>query len=181
MEPTFDPRIEAILKQSKHPVDLDLRSMWLLDCQSTMDLACNKSFLTNICVSKNTMRIASNGGTLTTNKQGSWPGYQKRIWYSQSVITNIVALKNVKEQYRVTYDSNDEYFVVHRESEGKPNILFRMHPCGLHYFDPRDQDFMFISTVAENKKDFTKWQIASTRRSCKIIVSQAWVSVHEGF
>jgi hypothetical protein len=138
---------------------LDLRNVWLLDCQSTTDLACNKKFLTDIKVWTITMRVVTNGGTLSTNKKSSWPGYQNKIWYSRSAITNIIALKNVKKQYRVTYDSNDEYFVVHRESEGKPNILFRMHPCGLHYFDPKDQDFMFVSTVAENKKEFTKRQI----------------------
>jgi hypothetical protein len=117
------------------------------------------------------MHVATNG-MLSTNKKGLWPSYQNRIWYSHSAITNIIALKNVKKQYRVTYDSNDEYFVVHRGLEGKPNILFHMNPCGLNYFDPKDQDFMFVSTVAENKKEFTKWQIqrAEVTRSlyCKL-------------
>jgi hypothetical protein len=122
------------------------------------DLACNKKFLTDIKVLTNTMHVATNG-MLSTNNKGSWPSYQNRIWYSRSTITNIIALKNVKKQYRVTYDSNDEYFMVHRGSEGKPNILFHMNPCGLHYFDPKDQDFMFVSTVTENKKEFTKQQI----------------------
>jgi hypothetical protein len=48
VEPQFDPRIQAILKQSEHPVHLDLHNVWLLDCQSTTDLACNKKFLTDI-------------------------------------------------------------------------------------------------------------------------------------
>jgi hypothetical protein len=47
VEPQFDPRIQAILKQSEHPVHLDLHNVWLLDCQSTTDLACNKKFLTD--------------------------------------------------------------------------------------------------------------------------------------
>jgi hypothetical protein len=33
----------------------------------------------------------------------------------------------VIKQYRVTYDSNDQMFVVHREPEGKPDMEFWMH------------------------------------------------------
>jgi hypothetical protein len=54
------------------------------------------------------------------------------------------------------YDSNDEMFVVHRESAGKSNMQFRMHESGLHYFDPRDKSFTFVSTVSENKEGFMK-------------------------
>lgn len=50
-------------------------------------------------------------------------------------------------------------FIVHRESEGKPNMIFKKHPCGLHYYDPSDQDFTFINTVDENMKSYSKRQI----------------------
>lgn len=58
------------------------------------------------------MHVATNGGTLSTKRKGTWPGYWNKIWYSSSAITNIVALKNVKNQHSITYDSNDEYFMV---------------------------------------------------------------------
>ena len=45
--------------------------------------------------------------------------------------------------------------IVHRESEGKPNMQFRMHESGLRYFDPRDQEFIFFNTVSDNKEGFT--------------------------
>jgi hypothetical protein len=51
-------------------------------------------------------------------------------------------------------------FVVHRESESKPNMEFKMHKSGLHYYDPRKEQHMtFVNTVSENKTDFTKRQI----------------------
>ena len=51
-------------------------------------------------------------------------------------------------------------FVVHRESENKPNMEFRMHESGLHYYDPRDEEELaFVNTVSENKEGFTKRQI----------------------
>jgi hypothetical protein len=50
-------------------------------------------------------------------------------------------------------------FVVHRESESKPNMEFKMHK-GLHYYDPRKEHHLtFVNTVSENKTGFTKRQI----------------------
>jgi hypothetical protein len=71
-----------------------------------------------------------------------------------------IALSNLIHQYRVTYESDDRMFVVHRESQGKPNMEFRMHKYGLHYFDPRKEKHLaFVNTVSENKEGFTKRQI----------------------
>ena len=66
--------------------------------------------------------------------------------------------ERIIKQYHATYDSKHEYFVVHRQASGKPNMLFKMHETGLHYFDPNNESFMFASTVAEKKQNFTKHQ-----------------------
>jgi hypothetical protein len=50
-------------------------------------------------------------------------------------------------------------FVVHCELEGKPCMEFRMHKSELHYFDPRDSEFIFVNTVSKNKAGFMKRQI----------------------
>jgi hypothetical protein len=51
-------------------------------------------------------------------------------------------------------------FVVHHESDSKPNMEFRMHESGLHYYDPRKESHLtFVNTVSENKEGFTKRQI----------------------
>jgi hypothetical protein len=105
------------------------------------------------------MRLKSNGGTMEVKKQAIMPGYHAHIWYNKKAITNILSLSNVIKQYRVRYDSNDQMFVVHRELEGKPDMEFRMHKSRLHYFDPRDSEFIFVNTVSENKAGFTKRQI----------------------
>jgi hypothetical protein len=68
--------------------------------------------------------------------------------------------RHLIDQYRVTYDSDDLMFVVHRESESKPNMEFKMHKSGIHYYDPwNEQHLNFINTVSENKTGFTKLQI----------------------
>jgi hypothetical protein len=95
-------------------------------------------------------------------RKATMPGYNKDVWFSTRAITNIIALSNLIQQYRVTYDSDDKMFVVHRESQGKSNMESRMHKCGLHYYDPRnEQHLAFVNTVSENKEGFTKRQIKS--------------------
>ena len=64
--------------------------------------------------------------------------------------------------YRVTYDSEKRTaFIVHREEFGLPDMVFDMHPCGLHVYYPEkiDGQYGFVQTVAENMKLFTKRQI----------------------
>ena len=68
--------------------------------------------------------------------------------------------------YRVTYDSEvDTSFVVHRSADGLPDLLFEMHPCGLHVCYPTKMgEFRFIQTVEENMKMFSKRQVAGAIR-----------------
>jgi hypothetical protein len=64
--------------------------------------------------------------------------------------------------YRVTHDSERQTaFIVHREEFGLPNMVFDMHPCGLHIYYPQkiDGQYGFVQTVADNMKLFTKRQI----------------------
>ena len=45
--------------------------------------------------------------------------------------------------------------IFHRQSEGKPKMQFLKHENGLHYFNPRDQEFTFVNTISKNKEGFT--------------------------
>jgi hypothetical protein len=106
------------------------------------------------------MRFKSNWGTMVVTGKATMEGYNKTVCCSTRAITNIIALRNLIDQYRVTYDSDNLMFVVHRESESKPNLEFKMHKSGLHYYDPRkEQHLTFVNTFSENKTGFTKRQI----------------------
>ena len=59
------------------------------------------------------------------------PGYNYYTWYIKDVINNIISLKNTIRQYCVTYDSNDQTFIVHLEAYALPDMAFRMHKSGL--------------------------------------------------
>ncbi len=44
-----------------------------------------------------------------------------------------------------------------------PNMIFKMHECGLHYYDPADKAFVFTNTVKDNMSGFTKRQLKGAR------------------
>ena len=98
--------MNKVFKQAHAAADsLDLRQVILLDNESTTDLFCNEEFLTDVRRTKDRLRLHSNGGTMKAQRKGTLPGYIKCVWSDQRAITNILALKNVIQQYRVTYDS----------------------------------------------------------------------------
>jgi hypothetical protein len=158
----FEQRnIDILFKKDKGPkIDLVLRNIILLDSQSTMDLFCNPELVHGIHKTRDEMTLQSNGGQMKVHHKAKISSYQHEVWFDKDAITNIIALSNLITQYRVTYDSNDKAFVVHRESVNKSNMHFRMHHTGLHYYDPKDDDFTFnITTVSENKLNYTKRQL----------------------
>jgi hypothetical protein len=160
VEKEFEPRIAKSFKQAGSSVKIDLQEVILLDSQSTMDLFCNSALVSKTCKSTTSMRLKSNGGTMVVTRKATMPGYNMDVWFSTRAITNIIALSNLIQQYRFTYDSDDNMFDVHRESQGRRNVEFRMHKCGLHYYDPRNEKYLaFVNTVSENKEGFTKRQV----------------------
>jgi hypothetical protein len=155
----FEQRnIGILFKKDKGPkINLVLRNIILLDIQSTMDLFCNPDLVNGIHKTRDEMTLQSNGGQMKVRHKAKITSYKHKVWFDKDAITNIIALSNLITQYRVTYNSNDEMFIVHRESVNKPNMHFRMHESGLHYYDPRDDNFTFnINTVSENKLGYTK-------------------------
>jgi hypothetical protein len=142
--------------------DLDLRSVWLLDNQSTFDLCCNPDFAHKRRDAKRAMHMSSNGGGIRISNKCKVLGYNFWVWFTKWAMTNILCLKNLIRMYRVTYDSKHRNaFIVHREEFGLPNMVFDMHPCGLHVYYPKkiDGQYGFVQTVADNMKLFTKRQI----------------------
>ena len=47
-------------------------------------------------------------------------GYIKDLWFENNAIINIFSLKNLICQYRVTYNSLNQMFIVHREEKTSP-------------------------------------------------------------
>jgi hypothetical protein len=156
----FEPTIVNLFKQAGSLVNIDLQKVIILDSQSTMDLFFNATLVIKTCKSTTSMILKSNSGTIIVTRKATMPGYNKDVWFGTRAITNIITLRNFIQQYRITYDSDDNIVVVHREYQGKPNMEFRMSKCGLHYYDPRKKKHRaFVNTVSENKEGFLKRQI----------------------
>jgi hypothetical protein len=110
----FDPKKMKLFKKNHgSKMKLDLREVILLYSQSTMDLFCNSAMLGKTIKSASSMILKSNGGTMLVTHKAFMMGYHKTVWFSKKDITNIIAIYNFIQQYRVTYDSDDQMFVVH--------------------------------------------------------------------
>jgi hypothetical protein len=99
---------------------------------------------------------------LSVSKTGLLGDYPEQIWVNPQGIANILSLDNVSKHYCVTMDTNtSKSIILHRNDSS----LIHFTPCskGLyHYALQRNEsltDFWsMISTVADNAKQFTKWQ-----------------------
>ena len=83
----------------------------------------------------------------------------------------------------MTYDSDvAALFIVHRERNVKTNMEFRMHPSGLHYYDPQETEdtVIFLQTAEGNKLGFTKRQIKGVESARTLYAKLACPSI-QGF
>lgn len=177
----FDSDIRLVFNQAESKkIKLDLREVILLDSQSTIDLLCNYKLVRKIFKSNSTMTLRSNGCTMTVTKKAKISGYKKHVWFSKKAITNIVSLRNIIQQYRVTYDSHELKFIVHRDKSGKPNIEFCMHENGLHYFDPLEHNnVVFINTVSNNRHGFTRRQVKDAKAARMLYATLRYPSIKD--
>jgi hypothetical protein len=165
---------EAVaLKQSSGKLqDFNLHEVTLLDNQSTMSLFRNHKLVSDVSRSDHLLNLQSNGGTMQVHCIADIGKDHPLVWFSKRAITNILSLlKEVIHKYQVLYNSNDLAFVVWREDKGLPNMRFKMHDSGLHYYDPRNKDFSFVMTVESNKIPFTKRQISGAEKACNLYAS----------
>ncbi len=105
--------------------------------------------------------------------------YAEPVWFSKKAIANIFVLKVMKKQYKVSYNLSEESFLVHRDSAGLPNLLFKEHANGLHFFDPREANFAFVKTVESNMKLFSKRQVTHADKAHSLYASLGCPSQHD--
>ena len=159
-------------------------SSWvLLDSQSTVSVFRSPDLLSNIRRSSETLTVLTNGGPQLSD----WVGTSSlfgQVWYNPSSLANILSLALVRKRYRVTMDTSiDPALNVHL-----PNgviIRFCEFESGLYYFDskhlthnstnsqliqysPPPSSHTFLQSVANNKQNFTRREIAHADRARRL-------------
>ena len=114
-------------KSHANSIKLDPRNVILLERQSTMELFCNSNLVGKVYKAKKKMCLHSNGGKVLITHRAQIAGYKPHVWFGQTSITNLIALKDIIKQYCVTYNSLYDIFIVHREEHGKNNTHFIMN------------------------------------------------------
>ena len=91
------------------------------------------------------MTVQGNGGTLGVTRKATVTGYKQDVWFSKDSINNTISLKNFINQYRVTYDSINQIFVVHREDQEKPKMEFKIHESVIHCHNSTNKAVVLIN------------------------------------
>ena len=87
------------LTQDNDQEEQDLKKLILLDSDSNTTVFCEKKYVKEIWDVKDTM-----GLSLTSKKKCNIP-YLGKHWFKKDSITNIIAMKDMTDRYRVTMDS----------------------------------------------------------------------------
>jgi hypothetical protein len=142
------------------------KSWILLDTQSTISVFNNPNMLSNIQPSEHKLRVQTNGGYQDSRMKGVFKNLGP-VWFNHSSIANILSLADVRKVCRVTMDTAVEPTIhVHRKDGSI--MKFHEHSTGLYVFDSASSSnctsesvsaYTFVSTVAENKRLFTRREI----------------------
>ena len=151
---------------------LDMKSIILLDNQSTVSLFCNKDYVERVWEVKEQLELATNGGALKTNQKALVKGFGE-VWFHSGAITNIFSSAEMEDKHQITYDSKAEHaFIVHLPDK---EVKFVRSPNGLYYFNPpysKNQQTcntnVPMDSVQENMKMFTNRQIERAKLTRKI-------------
>ena len=129
----------------------------LLDVQTTVDIITNPGIMVKnwFVPDEDAIYFHCNSGVKAVNQASDPPGYGTE-WYEPTGIANILLMSRMTRKYQVVFDSKVGNFF--RMIFINQEILFKLIPNGLYYFDSTDQEnnLFLLSTVVENCEGFTR-------------------------
>ena len=142
-----------------------------MDSDSTDTVFCNPDYVTDIKETKQSLKLQTNGGVMTSSKKCNIPMLGNH-WFNENSITNIISLADMIEKHRVTYDSaKEKAFLVHLPEkvvkfEQMDNGLYAMDPTKNHQKERTLSKYQLFETVENNLNVLTaRQQLETTLRS----------------
>jgi hypothetical protein len=153
---------------------LAMKNLILLDSDSTDSVFCNRNYVFNIRNSGEPLDINTNGGVMRATLKCDLQ-HIKDVWFNEDSMTNIIALKDMTQKFRVTMDSSKEpALLVHMPNQ---IVKFKQFPNGLYAMDPNDDNsfikkpYQFLQSVQENMKFLSSRQQERARRAHDLYAS----------
>ena len=147
--------VHMTLTQNKDAQSEDLKKLVLLDSDSNTTVFCEKKYVKEIWDVNETMGLGTNGGgRLTSTKKCNIP-YLGEHWFNEDSITNIIAMKDMTDRYRVTMDSAvEKALFVHLPHK---IIVFKQLKNNLYGMDPNDPE----SSISKEEYQIKNIQMTS--------------------
>ena len=155
----------------------------LLDTCSTASVVCNEELVRDIrrCESGEELTVVTNGGRQTFEHIAVMKELPLQVYYKKDSLANIIALRDVANipGVSITMDTSKERAIMVKVDEEK-SFKFLECPDGLYHFDTSNIlnkcsktktdviPYSFAMTVAENKKYFTKREIAGAEEAHRL-------------
>ena len=116
----------------------ELKHWILLDSDSNTTVFCQKDYVSKIWDVESNMKIATNGGGAMMSTQKCFVPNLGEHWFNEESMTNIIALADMADKYKVTMDtSNERAMLVHMDNK---IIKFKQMNNRLYAMDPRNPD-----------------------------------------
>ena len=134
-----------------------MRDEILLDTALSTSLFGNKEYVAGITESTGKLELHTNGGPIYSKEQASVDKFGK-VWYNKDSVANIFSFAEMRNRYRITYDSAvEDAFLVHTP---KRKVRFKPLVNGLYSLNPKKETqhctlegkFQMVNTLEENKK-----------------------------
>ena len=130
----------------------------ILDNGSTLSIFVNPELVNNIRESDVTLQFATQAGAQESNQVAEVPGYGQ-VWYDSRAIANIFGLSDLKNKYRVTYDSEkDDSLIVYMD---RKEIQFKYNEDGLYEYKVSEA---YNDEVQEKKKQESSHMIQTIKQ-----------------
>ena len=99
----------------------------ILDTGSTFSSMHNKELITGVKKTDRCIMMKTNSGNRVIKNQVTVEGFNKKVWYDPEAHVNIFGFRDVKDQYRVTYNSaQEDAFIIHLNNKDK--VKFKRSP-----------------------------------------------------